>query len=467
MRDAVRLVLPGLLGIATGCATADPPPGGEEDRVPPVVISVTPEPGSTISDLGTDVEFAFDERLSERGVASSVLVSPRTGDFRVDKGGREIRVRQAGGWSPGIVYRVTLLPGVGDLFGNARSQPVELVFSTGPEIPGTVLGGVVTDRMTGAPLAGAAVAAVQPGDTVPYVAIADEEGFFAIRFLPPGPYVLRGFRDGNGDWAVGAQEPRDEIAVEVTPEDTLVAPLALLFPDTTPPSLVRAEWVDSVTVRLDFDDALDPEDPQASLSVRVVGTTAGHEPGATPIAPHVLEAALLAADSAAAAAADSVAGGEADAAPGPGEPPGPGAADPDAGRDALLGAEIDSLAAAGADSLAGPAPPPVPRAQRGAGPAIDVARGPDGAPLPTREWYVRLDAPLVPGATYLVFVSGARNVQGAGDGGGEVELAVPEAAPEPAPEDVPPDPLPEGAAPPDSADGGGGAGGAEPPPAGG
>jgi hypothetical protein len=307
------------------------------------------------------------------------------------------------------------------------------VFSTGPEIPPTVLGGVVTDRLTGQPVAGAAVVALPEADTVPYVAIADQEGFFAIRFLPPGPYVLRGLRDGDGDWRVGAAEPRDERAVEVAAGDTLVEPLALLVPDTTPPSLVRAEFVDSVTVRLDFDDALDPEDPQASLEVRVVGTADGHEPRATAIAPHLVEeafeaerAALAAEDSAAAAAAaaaDSARRAEAQDSTAEGEP--------------LLGAEADSVAP-------GPAVPAVTRAARPAAPPrIDVPRGPDGLPLPTREWYVRLDGPLAPGATSLAFVTGARNVHGLGEGGGEAEFTAP--LPEPPPDEVAP---PEGAAPP-------------------
>ena len=478
------------LACVAACATADPPPGGEQDGTPPLVTEVTPQPGSTLQDLRQPAVFHFDERISERDVAASVLVSPRTGDFRVEKGRQDVRVRQVGGWSPGVVYRVTLLPGIADMFGNARSQPVELVFSTGPEIPPTVLGGVVTDRMTGQVVAGAAVAAVPVGDTVAYVAIADGEGFFAIRFLPPGRYDLRGLRDADGDWAIGAYEPRAERAVDVAAGDTLVEPLALLAPDTTVATLVRVEYVDSVTLRLDFDDALDPEDPQPDLAVRVVGTSNGQEPRATPMAPHVLEETLNA-EAAAEAEAAAAAGEAADTAafaPEVGEP-GDSAAAPAPDEDGgLLGRAVRGRAAADTaaavaprDTLGAPTPrdtlgAPTPQDTLGAlalgqgaertaagppRPAIDVPRAPDGTPLPTRAWYVRLSAPLRPGATYSVFVAGARNVHGLLPGGGEAEITapVPEAPDEePPPEEDPPadgvpppesDPPAEGVPPPD------------------
>ncbi|HUG01033.1 MAG TPA: Ig-like domain-containing protein [Longimicrobiales bacterium] len=451
------------LACVAACATADPPPGGEQDGTPPLVTEVTPQPGSTLQDLREPAVFHFDERISERDVAASVLVSPRTGDFRVEKGRQEVRVRQVGGWSPGIVYRVTLLPGIADMFGNARSQPVELVFSTGPEIPPTVLGGVVTDRMTGQVVPGAAVAAVPVGDTVAYVAIADGEGFFAIRFLPPGRYDLRGLRDADGDWAIGAFEPRAERAVDVVAGDTLVEPLALLAPDTTVATLVRVEYVDSVTLRLDFDDALDPEDPQPDLAVRVVGAPNGQEPRATPMAPHVLEETLNAeAEAAAGEAADTAAfarevgePGDSAAAPAPDEDEGL------LGRAVRGRAAVDTAAAvAPQDTLGAPAPQDTlgalalgQGAERTAAgsprPPIDVPRAPDGTPLPTRAWYVRLSAPLRPGATYSVFVAGARNVHGLLPGGGEAEITVP--VPEAPDEEPPPeeDPPAEGVPPPE------------------
>lgn len=439
--SATRAIPVALAALAfAACATADPPPGGEEDRTPPLVTEVAPEPGSTLADLRDPAVFHFDERISERDVAASVLVSPRTGDFRVEKGRREVRVRQAGGWSPGIVYRVTLLPGISDMFGNPRAEAAELVFSTGPEISPTVLGGVVTDRMTGQPVPGAAVAATPVGDTVAYVAIADAEGFFAIRFLPPGPYDLRGLRDADGDWTIDAFEPRDQRAVEVAAGDTLVEPLALLAPDTTAATLVRAEFVDSVTLLLAFDDGLDPEDPQADLTVRVLGTSTAHEPAATPLAPHALEALLGAA---AGAARDSAAAADSAALAAPGAPEAPDTAAAD--DDGLLGRPADRAPPADTAAAAAGRDEPAP-AGRGVGPGIvgalppgvEVPRAPDGSRLPTRSWYARLSEPLVAGATYAVLVAGARNVHGLPSGGGEAEVAVPLPEPEDAPDEQPP-----------------------------
>ncbi|MEN8375338.1 MAG: Ig-like domain-containing protein [Gemmatimonadota bacterium] len=440
--------------LASACATANPPPGGEQDRLPPRVIEVSPEPGSSLRDLRSAVVFKFDERISERGIEGSILVSPRAGEFKVDKGGSELRVRQDGGWSPGVVYRVTLLPGVADLFGNARAEAVELVFSTGPEVPATVLGGVVSDRMTGQPVAAAAVAATPVGDTVPYVAMTDEQGFFAIRFLPEGAYDLRALRDGDGDWTVDAFEPRDERAVQVASGDTLVETLALLAPDTSSAILVRAEFVDSFTLRLDFDDALDPQDAQPDLIARVVDESTRAEIGSTAFAPHALqelltrqvEDARAAADSAAApdsaAVPDSAAAADSAAAPEPEDDPGAGLLGREAGEDAAGADSADADVTAAAPDSAGA----VDRAAAGPGagrggiplgaglgappPPIEVPRGPAGEPLPTREWYLRLAAPLTPGAAYAVSVAGVRNVHGLGGGAGDARFSAPVPQPE-------------------------------------
>ncbi|HYF40680.1 MAG TPA: hypothetical protein VD930_13380, partial [Gemmatimonadales bacterium] len=52
---------------ALACARIEPPPGGPPDRAPPRLIAVTPDSFATLRGFDNDVEFQFDEVVSEGG----------------------------------------------------------------------------------------------------------------------------------------------------------------------------------------------------------------------------------------------------------------------------------------------------------------------------------------------------------------------------------------------------------------
>lgn len=253
----------------TGCAGPYPPPGGPRPVVPPAMVGTAPEAMSLVVDWNRPVVFVFDERISQQGLSNLALVSPETGMPRVSRQGNEVRVTIDGGWQQGLVYQVVLLPGVRDLFGNTRREAAELVFSTGPPLPETAIAGMVSDRLTGRPVAQARIEAVQPADDLVYVAASDTAGFFALRFLPPGEYLLRAYQDQNRNREPDFNEPQASAPAELAGGDTLLFEFALLAPDTTPARLLRAEARDSTQVRLFFDDYLDPAEPLDSLQVEL------------------------------------------------------------------------------------------------------------------------------------------------------------------------------------------------------
>jgi hypothetical protein len=159
-----------------------------------------------VSDLQSRVRFHFDERISENmaggTLADAVTVSPQSGEVRVSHGGQTITVEVEGGLRSGVVYRVTLLPVVRDLFGNQLRDPFELVFSTGGTPSPTTLAGQVWDRTTGRGLQQALVHA-RGADSLVHVAAADQDGIFAFRYLPSGSFVVTGFEDQDRNRAVG------------------------------------------------------------------------------------------------------------------------------------------------------------------------------------------------------------------------------------------------------------------------
>lgn len=417
------------LGVAAAavlfaCARPYPPPGGETDRLPPRVVSITPEPMSVGVARDARVVIRFDERISERGIEGAVLVSPQTSAVRVDRGRSELRISLRGGWEANRIYHVVVQPVVQDLFGNTITEPLEVVFSTGPAIPQTAVAGLVTDRLTGKPAAGAWVAAVREPDSVAYGTVSDTAGLFALRHLPSGAYRVRAFVDQNRDRQASFREAQDSAAFQLAEGDTVVIPLVLLQPDTTPANVIRAEARDSLHVRIHLDDHLDP-----AVGTHGIRAMLRLLPDSTawPIERVMLPHEYDEHQRRLRAAADS------------------------ARADSIARARADSAAAASADAPArrdvvtrAAAPRPGPAQQA---PPDSVAE-----PPPPRELVLIPGRPLRAAARFLVELSGLVNINGLRGGGGSAEFAVPERqAPDSARVPVPPDTIPPDTIPPDTA----------------
>jgi hypothetical protein len=253
------------------CAQASPPPGGEPDRTPPRIIETVPAQNAVVPGFSGEVRIKFDETLSERGPREGdmAFVSPETGEVDVDRDGSELKVKIAGGWQPGRVYHVVVLPGFVDRRGNARPDAYELVFSTGPEILPTVLGGMVEDRLTGRAVANARVVAIATDSTV-YTTLTDSAGFFSLRSVPLGTFRTLAYLDQNRNREADGLEARDEKVITLAAvSDTPIVELSVLALDTTPARLLRAEANDSARVTLSFDDFITPDEPLGGISIEV------------------------------------------------------------------------------------------------------------------------------------------------------------------------------------------------------
>jgi hypothetical protein len=256
-----------------GCARVMPPSGGEQDREPPRVVETQPEQNLMAADfVGSNrpVRIIFSETLSERSPRDMVQVSPETGEVHADRDGNVIEVTIDGGWRPDRVYRVTVLPGIVDRHGNARSTAYELVFSTGGTIHPNALGGIAVDRITGRPTANARVEARSRADTATvYTSVSDSAGFFALRSLPAGDYTTTVYVDQNRNRTLDPAEARATRDVTIGTSDTIAIELALLGSDTTPARLLRADIRDSLQVRLNFDDYTEATSPLETYAVTV------------------------------------------------------------------------------------------------------------------------------------------------------------------------------------------------------
>ena len=355
------------------CARPYPPPGGEEDRLAPLVDTIIPGPGTIVTDFDDKVVFEYNERIAERGVRDLVVVSPESGDPIIDKGRDRLSVSLPGGWRPGTIYRVVVLPGVSDMFGNVTTEQVELVFSTGPPIPNTTLAGIVTDRLTGGAAGGARIEAVHLPDSARYASATDAEGFFVFRNIPSGDYLLRGYLDQSRNRVLDLSDPRDSVRIALGADTTTVT-LSLLATDTTPARVTRAEAPDSMQVRVSLDDYVDPlVHPSTAIRAQLwrlgPAGTEQRDSVAVPV------------------------------------------------RSVVYAAEYEARVAAALDTAQTEARP-------------DTVRI-----LPSQSLVVIPGAPLQPRTRYRVLVSGVTNIFGLADGGGSVEFTTPEFKYAPPPEE--------------------------------
>ena len=261
----------GLFSICS-CANQGSPPGGPRDLTGPQVVGTFPDTFAVVDAFDGEIRIVFDERISERGAEGTldraVTISPESGEIIVRHSSQALRVRMAGGFQPDQVYRVTVQPVVRDLFSNRMVQAFEFIFSTGAEMTPTVLAGLIVDRLTEQPIAGARVTARverPPGgedsddQVVPtHIAITDSSGVYAFRYVPSGRYTIRAFMDENRNQEYDGFEAVAIGLEELNPADTLLLNFALLLPDTTPAMVQTVDVVDSLTLAVEFDDFLDP-----------------------------------------------------------------------------------------------------------------------------------------------------------------------------------------------------------------
>ena len=422
--------------LASSCAQQGAPPGGPEDLRPPIVVRTVPDTFELLGTLDGLIRFEFDERISERSSSgtldNAVIISPRSGELVVRHDSRSLTIELLGGFRPDLVYRVTLLPVVRDLFGNQMRDPFELVFSTGGETIPTTLAGIAWDRITGSGVNDYQVWATSlDDDSIVHVAVTDNQGVYAFRYIPGANYEITAFDDRNADAVLDMMEIQGSRRLSIENGDTVFLDFPVLQPDTTPATLVTASALDSVTLLLEFDDYLDP-----ALVLETIGLTVTSEDSTVVVVDSilhehdylayvsmvmdslvlldsldaVLQAAAMAAEIAAeldSTVADSIAGDVRVS-----------QEDPE-----VLG-DSEPVRRRGPPDLEGRSTSP---SSRGVGPNSAGGRqasGPDGEPLPARRIVVLLGDSVLPDITYNVAINGLQNLYGVPLGGGETSFFI-------------------------------------------
>jgi hypothetical protein len=263
---------------AVACARIEPPPGGPKDLLPPGLIATVPESLAVLPDFSGDVEFLFNETVSEGGspnmglgtgdLEKLVILSPTEQVPKVRWKRSRVTVRPAEGWRPNRVYRVQLLPGVMDLRRNPRDSTSIVTFTTGAPLPTLRLLGRIWDWTTARPARSPVVVALLLPDSLRYRMVADTGGRFDFGPLPSGEYLVFGVIDQNRNVRLDGREAWDSVRV---PRDSSAVPELWVFPhDSVGPRLSKSAVSDSLSAVITFSQPLDPGQRFDAAAVRVV-----------------------------------------------------------------------------------------------------------------------------------------------------------------------------------------------------
>jgi len=384
---------------------------------------VKPESGAVVPNFHGDAEIQFDEVIEEMagsggagsvsGLAKQVLLSPVAGPVKVDWHRTRVTIKPKEGWKR-RVYRLEILPGFMDLRRNRTDSGKTVLFSLGPEIGQARIGGIALKWIEQAVLQRALIEAVPLPDSVGYLTLADSGGQFNLTNLRPGRYIVYATADENSDRHRSLREAYD--SVEVTLDSSANVALFAFPHDTNPPRPRAATYVDSLSVRVEFSQALDPAKSLDTAHVHLLELPDSSLVAIERILTQRQYDSLTTDAAAARAKADTTRR--------------PAMVHDTSGRP-----DIHPTVPPG--TPVPPAPPPPPSPPRGAPsrtPAktyVDstlVRRLLAGRPIPSDKIVIRLVHPLKPERRYVVRITGATNLIGK-KGDGDVGFTVPKPAP--------------------------------------
>jgi hypothetical protein len=251
------------------CAGQVSPSGGPPDRVPPIVISTTPDT-NTVRVSTKEITLEFSKYVDRRSVEESIFISPYLGKMEFKWSGREVVIQFKDSLRAHTTYVVNIGTDVVDLRErNRMGSGFTLAFSTGDSIDrGIIRGRVYDSRPEGVMIFAYLLDGINPDTLDPTRAKPDfimqtgQGGTFTLSNLALGRYRVFAVRDEYrnlvydkeideigvpaGDVLLGAPKPVvDGVYFRLTKEDT------------TRPFVVSATALTRRQVDIRFNEPLD------------------------------------------------------------------------------------------------------------------------------------------------------------------------------------------------------------------
>lgn len=236
------------------CANQLPPPGGEPDRIPPIVVEVYPADG-TIKFDENYFELEFSEYVDKRSVTDAIFISPFIeGSLEYSWSGTTLEVTFPEKLKDDVTYTITIGTDVVDLNNkNRMSQAFTFTFSTGDKIDRKIISG----KVFGKEKEGVFIYAYKIDEGADsllkrkpdYVSQTGVDGKFSMQGLGSGNYRVFAVNDQFRDYLY--QQDQDQIGIPhqdilLSDQDSIYTNLYFLLfnADTTKPRLISGIMTD-------------------------------------------------------------------------------------------------------------------------------------------------------------------------------------------------------------------------------
>jgi len=235
-----------MLLMLAGCAEVAPPPGGEADKLSPILTGSIPENGAVNVAPGNSITLFFSERIVEPRSGKAVFVSPRPSkEPKLKWKSDRLQIILPDSFRTNETNIISLSANITDLRDNKLDSSTIIAFSTGPSLDSGYIAGHVYSKDK--PLSGLMVALYRASafeDTTmifdslypDYVTQSNKEGMFTFQYLPEREYRLVAFDDKNlnerfnparESFALpdrpiipGGEMPLDNLELSLTTQDT-------------------------------------------------------------------------------------------------------------------------------------------------------------------------------------------------------------------------------------------------------
>lgn len=190
------------------CAnTTQAPTGGPKDTIPPVLLDVSPLPGTlNVPVHNTEIMFKFNEYVKIKDQKSIYLSPPQEKPLKARLKGKSVIITFEEDLLPGTTYTIDITGAIADNNEGNDFPGYVLTFSTGERIDSMYVTGTVQDCNTLSPIKGATVMLYKDqADSAlflhrPDAAVkTDQWGFFCLRNIQDTCFRLYAIYDENGN----------------------------------------------------------------------------------------------------------------------------------------------------------------------------------------------------------------------------------------------------------------------------
>ena len=126
-----------------GCAVVGSPSGGPADKRGPLLVSISPTRNLELAPE-QKIVFEFDELIDPVSVPPSVQINSDL-KYKLKIRGRNIIIQPDNSWPKNDLIRISLSRKLRDYQKNIMAQAINIIFSTGSEIPDGIINGQVVE----------------------------------------------------------------------------------------------------------------------------------------------------------------------------------------------------------------------------------------------------------------------------------------------------------------------------------